>query len=184
MMWTYEDRDGVIRVGDEQEVLWMVDPSEAFAEYLDAEFSEIEILDCTYSPSEVFKEWSEDDFRMAAGRWFNKAILDPSKDNLSYFEAIDLYPATAEDIRGAEVEKGIDKIGRRSTGLQNALGKRGSGTARPKAGGGGMTIRPRAKPKTPVKKKASKPKSASKATKPKTPAKTPSKATKSKGARK
>ena len=47
MMWTYEDRDGVIRVADEQEILYKVTPDAAFAKYLDNEFSEIDILDRT-----------------------------------------------------------------------------------------------------------------------------------------
>ena len=170
MMWTYEDRDGVIRVADEQEILYKVRPDAAFAKYLDNEFSEIDILDRTYEPSEVFIEWSEDDFARAASEWFNDAIRHPTERNLSYFEEIGVFPATEEDIRNEKVDRGIDRVGKRSAGLRDALGKRGSGTARPKAGGGGMTIRPRAKPKTPVK-KTSKAKSASKAAKPKAPAK-------------
>ena len=180
MMWTYEDRDGVIRVADEQEILYKVTPDAAFAKYLDNEFSEIDILDRTYEPSEVFIEWSEDDFARAASEWFNDAIFHPTERDLSYFEEIGVFPATEEDIRNEKVDRGIDRVGKRSAGLQNALGKRGSGTARPKAGGR-MTIRPRAKPKTPVK-KASKAKSASKTAKPKTPVKKTSKP-RSKGAR-
>ena len=179
MMWTYEYR-GQIFVGDEDEVLERVDPDAAFAMYLDNEYPEVEVLRHTYSPAEVFSEWSEEDFSRAASDWFEDAIYNPTRDNLSYFEEIDVRPATPEDIRVARVDTGIDRVGARSAGMTAALQRRGSGsgTAKPKAKAG-------ARPKTAS--KTTKPKPRAKASnagsKPKAAQKSGSCRSKSKGAR-
>lgn len=103
MMWTYYDRQGRSRVGDEDTVIANVgrrSKEEAYARYLDDFYDEVDIMDYySYSPSELFQNWSEDDFAMHASEWFQEALYDHNETDIDYLGYADVVPLTGDDIK-------------------------------------------------------------------------------------
>ena len=98
-MYSYYDRNGRRRLG-EAEGGYSATPSsdfeEAYAEFINDFVEEPYIMRNSYSPSEVFREWSEADFERSADKWFFESLRD--SENLAYLESISIRLVTKDDI--------------------------------------------------------------------------------------